>query len=77
MPNRTYFRKVDKAVADFAFELKKMGYGEHELYNTFKNELWVLEVFDGYARKSTKAIENLNLLQLALRSLRKSVYAAC
>ena len=77
MPYRTYFRKVDKAISQFAFELKKQGYDESMLYQIFKNEFWVLEVFDNYAKKNIKKSEKFNLLQIALQSIKKSVYASC
>lgn len=77
MPYRTYFRKVEKAIEDFAFELKKKGYDELKLYQMFKDELWILEVFDNYAKKNIKSVEKINLLKIALASFKQPVYASC
>ena len=75
MPARTYFRKVDRAVSDFAFELKKIGFDEKKLYDTFKDEYWVLEVFDTYAKKNFQQVEKLNLLQLAMQTVKNNNFA--
>lgn len=75
MPARTYFRKVDRAVSDFAFELKKIGFDEKKLYDTFKDEYWVLEVFDTYAKKNFQQVEKINLLQLAMQTVKNNNFA--
>lgn len=77
MPNRTYFRKIKKAVQDFAFELKKQGYDELKLYEMFKDELWILETFDNHLKKNAKDIEKINLVKLALSSISKQSYSVC
>ena len=77
MPYRTYFRKVNKAVSDFAFELKKQGYDEKSLYDMLKDELWILEVFDNHLKKNIKTAEKVNLVKLALGSIKKPMYATC
>lgn len=77
MPYRTYFRKINKAIENFAFELKRQGYDETKLFEIFKNEYWVLEVFDSYAKKNIKKDEKINLLQLALFSVKKPAYVRC
>lgn len=78
LPQRTYFRKLSNAICDFAFELKKMGYGEDRLFSMFKNELWILETFDIFAKKSTAKLEKINLLSLAISNLKQKInFAYC
>ena len=78
MPQRTYFRKISKAICDFAFELKKLGFDEEKLFLMFKNELWILEIFDTYAKRQMPAIETKNLLSMAILSLKQRInFAYC
>ncbi len=73
MSMRTYFRKTSLAVDNFASELKKFGYNTVKLNELFRNESWILEIYNAYVQKHIKdsEFENLNFLGLALSMLRK------
>ena len=70
MSNRNFFRRLNQAVEDFAIELKKQGYNSKLLFNTFKYESWICEIFDAYSKKEKQNLDNLNILGMALSSIK-------
>ena len=51
MSLRTYFRKVELAVDKFASYLLSCGYDDNKIYQTYKNESWILEIYKSYLDK--------------------------
>lgn len=78
---RTYFRKINSAVLEFATELKKQKFDHATLSEMYKAEGWILEIYNQYAskQKTKESEEGLNLLSMALKSIKqKSVsYGVC
>ena len=70
---RTFFRKTNIAVDEFAVQLEKFGYNSKKLLNIFGKENWIMEIYGAYQKKEIKdaTIDNFNFLGLALNSLKK------
>lgn len=51
MSLRTYFRKVDISVDKFASILLGYGYDSKRLYDTYKDENWILEIYKSFLNK--------------------------
>ena len=75
---RTYFRKLNIALENFAKILIFQGYSTAKFFDMFKNEKWILEIFDSYYKKEKKdeKFESINLLSLALNTLSNKRYSA-
>lgn len=72
MSKRNFFRKLNFAVDEFATELKKQGYDSDILMQTFKTEMWILEIYNSYSKKENKTqqIDDLSFIGMALNSLK-------
>ena len=46
MPERTYFRKLDGALKEFACNLERLGFGESDIFNLIKGERWIMRVYE-------------------------------
>ena len=43
---RTYFRKLNSAVSDFASNLERQGFNENKLIEMLQNENWIMRVYE-------------------------------
>lgn len=53
MPRRTFFRRVDGAIAEFASKLKQHGYDSDMLKNMLKNERWIVSMHTAFSKTIT------------------------
>ena len=60
---RTYFRKITIALDNFWENLKQMGYSSKKLFGLFKNEKWILELFESFNSKKTIVLNSDNNVQ--------------
>lgn len=51
MSRRTFFRKINRAIDEFAVHLKQMGYSSEKLAEMLKNEHWIKEYYNHYAKQ--------------------------
>ncbi len=51
MSRRTFFRKANKAVDEFALHLKNLGYDHETLNNMLYKEQWIKEYFNHFSRQ--------------------------
>lgn len=51
MSRRTFFRKTNRAIDEFALRLKQMGYNSEKLAEMLKNEHWIKEYYNHYAKQ--------------------------
>ena len=73
---RTYFRRINFAVDEFAFELLKFGYTPQKLLNIFEKESWIMEIYSSFEKKDMKEseLDSFNFLGLALKSFKKKSF---
>lgn len=71
---RTYFRQINAGLDHFWQALINMGYSTYALYELFKNENWVLEIYNSYCRKDIKEsdIQNLSFLGVAFKGYKQN-----
>ena len=74
--SRTYFRKINMGIECFWGQLEKMGYNEEILSNLFKDEKWIMEIYNSYEKKDTSdmEIESMSLIGIALKSFKQKSY---
>jgi|GEM_PF-6980713 len=51
MPKRTYFRCFNKALSTFAFQLKLLGYGAERFKTEYKNEPFIVAIYEKLLKK--------------------------
>lgn len=74
LSNRTYFRKINVAVNNFALELKKQGYTSSVLKEFLSKEGWIIEIYNSYSKKEKATLEaDYSFLNMALKSISKRV----
>ncbi len=73
---RTFFRQVNSAVEDFWHALSFMGYSSERFKQMFKEETWIIEIFNSYCKKQIKDsdIKDLSFLTLAFKQLKQKSY---
>lgn len=57
LSRRTYFRRIDGAVNDFALTLSNLGYAENILETMLKKEHWIKEFFNNYLKQCEQKFE--------------------
>ena len=75
---RTFFRQVNKAIEEFWQSLISMGYNSNKLKEIFKDENWILEIYNSYLNKQIKEsdIKDLSFLSIAFKQLKQKKYGA-
>lgn len=51
MSRRTFFRKLNRAIDEFALRLKQMGYNSEKMSEMLANEHWIKEYYNHYAKQ--------------------------
>jgi hypothetical protein len=74
---RTYFRRINVAIEQFCDVLQKYGYTSQKLSQIFKNEGWILEIYNSFFKKhiKTENLEKLDFLSVAFRSFKQTSVA--
>ena len=70
---RSYFRKINLAIDEFALQLKKFGYNSKKLYEIFKNENWIMEMYNSYKNKELRDcnMDSMNFLGMAINTIKR------
>lgn len=56
---RTAYRRIEKALTDFAEKLINMGFCSQKLFLMLKNERWIISVFESYSKKNLEITKNI------------------
>lgn len=72
MSNRNFFRRLNQSVEEFATELKNQGFNSNLLFETFKHEGWIMEIYNTYSksRREKNSAESFDFIGMALNSIK-------